>query len=111
MIVNHLKDCSLEIFTCVHLVIDLNELEDKNLKTIFRTRLIPIHKVWIDLGLIDRVQSILTAGEKKLFPTTYETLFFYIAQKVIGGVNIAMMQALQIQTLSFIHLNMLKQLR
>ena len=52
-----------------HWIIDFNELEDKNLKKPFRTRLIPIHKVLIDLGLINYVQLLLTAGEKKLFPT------------------------------------------
>ncbi|MFA5922378.1 MAG: site-specific integrase [Methylococcaceae bacterium] len=52
-----------------HWVIDFNDVDDKRLKNDHRPRLIPVHKILLELGFIDHVQTLLKNGERELFPS------------------------------------------
>ena len=49
-------------------VFDINDKDEKKLKTLSSKRLIPIHSQLIELGLIKYHKALLKQGEKRLFP-------------------------------------------
>lgn len=61
----HLEDIRNENGT---LVFDINDKHEKNLKTLSSTRLVPIHPMLIEKGLIQYVYSLKAKGEQRLFP-------------------------------------------
>lgn len=50
------------------LVFDINDKHEKRLKTLSSARLVPIHPMLIEQGLIQYVYELKTKGEKRLFP-------------------------------------------
>lgn len=54
-----------------HWCIDINEEDDKNLKTKFSVRQIPIHENLLNAGLLIHVDGLRANGETKLFPDTF----------------------------------------
>lgn len=54
------------------------EAEDKSLKTVNSVRVVPIHRVLIELGLIEYVNALRENGETRLFPELgYDTVKGY----------------------------------
>lgn len=48
---------------------DLNDDENKSLKTTSSKRKVPVHPTLLELGLLDYVRSLQSKGERKLFPS------------------------------------------
>ncbi len=48
--------------------LDINNRDEKKLKTLSSERLVPVHPRLIELGLIDHVDGLRKRGEKRLFP-------------------------------------------
>jgi integrase len=70
--------CRLEEICQLHLddirqeggvmVFDINDKQEKNLKTLSSSRLIPIHPQLIEIGLIKYADTLKARGETRLFP-------------------------------------------
>jgi len=61
----HLSDIRLEEEVWVF---DINDKEDKSVKTQAGKRIVPIHPVLVELGLLERVESLKSKGQTLLFP-------------------------------------------